>query len=153
MDEPDPLGVIAKPIELISLSQPIEEAFQIVKRNFGLSGANDVSFDISSVDSRAETMHDAVPVAASMLLRLQALHYCAKPDTSVAVDVLVGLVAVLTRDVQGLGQLIYEADEVGAIQLRHVLEGLRHALGVITSELGPDSFGRVILGEVPQPPT
>jgi len=141
------LGVVAKPPELVALGPAIKPTFKIIKEFFGLGSQATHSFDISDVNSRDAVMQDVSEVAALMLLRLQGLYRCTRPDVPTTLDVLTGLVAPLIRDLADLSGFVAEEDAVAWRELKQFGDDMGEAVKICVSRLESASYGRVLFGE------
>ena len=92
LDEPDEL---AKPDELVALHTVTTELFEILRRWFAVP--DEVSLDLTEIDSAVREMGDPVMIAALAMRKLQALHLSATPGVRTTTDVVVTIVQDLDR--------------------------------------------------------
>jgi hypothetical protein len=92
LDEPDEL---AKPDELVALHTVTTELFEILRRWFAVP--DEVSLDLTEIDSAVREMGDPVMIAALAMRKLQALHLIATPGVRTTTDVVVTIVQDLDR--------------------------------------------------------
>jgi hypothetical protein len=90
MDEPLP-----KPDELLALHGVTAELFEVLRRWFAVP--DEVSLDLSEIDSAVREMGDPVMIAALAMRKLQALHLISTPGVPTTTDVLVTIVQDLDR--------------------------------------------------------
>src|SRR5471030_829636 len=91
------LEVVAKPAELLALSEVTTELFETLRDWFDVPSA--VVIDLSAVDSEKVVREMAEPamIAALAMRKLQALHLLAAPGVRTSTDVIVTIVQDLTR--------------------------------------------------------
>jgi hypothetical protein len=92
LDEPDEL---AKPDELVALHTVTTELFEILRRWFAVP--DEVSLDLTEIDSAVREMGDPVMIAALAMRKLQALHLIATPGVRTTTDVVITIVQDLDR--------------------------------------------------------
>lgn len=89
------MEVVPKPPELLALHDVTEELFATLKRWFGVP--DQVTLDLTEVDSAVTEMSDPVMIAALAMRKLQALHLLSTPGVRTSTDVVVTIVQDLTR--------------------------------------------------------
>jgi hypothetical protein len=87
--------VLPKPGELLALHGVTEELFETLKQWFAVP--DQVTLDMSAVDSVVHEMADPVMIAALAMRKLQALHLLATPGVRTSTDVVVTIVQDLAR--------------------------------------------------------
>ena len=89
--------VMAKPEELLALSEVTAELFETLKEWFDVPAA--VVLDLSAIDSEkvVREMGEPLMIAALAMRKLQALHLLATPGVRTSTDVVVAIVQDLTR--------------------------------------------------------
>ena len=92
LPEPDEL---AKPDELVALHGVTTELFELLRRWFAVP--DEVSLDLTEIDSAVREMGDPVMIAALAMRKLQALHLIATPGVRTTTDVVVVIVQDLDR--------------------------------------------------------
>ncbi len=86
---------LAKPDELVALHTVTTELFEILRRWFAVP--DEVSLDLTEIDSAVREMGDPVMIAALAMRKLQALHLIATPGVRTTTDVVVTIVQDLDR--------------------------------------------------------
>jgi hypothetical protein len=86
---------LTKPDELVALHTVTTELFEILRRWFAVP--DEVSLDLTEIDSAVREMGDPVMIAALAMRKLQALHLIATPGVRTTTDVVVTIVQDLDR--------------------------------------------------------
>jgi hypothetical protein len=92
---PDDVEELAKPDELVALHSVTAELFEILRRWFAVP--DEVSLDLTEIDSAVREMGDPVMIAALAMRKLQALHLIATPGVRTTTDVVIVIVQDLDR--------------------------------------------------------
>jgi len=94
-DEPDERDELAKPDELVALHGVTIELFEMLRRWFAVP--DEVTLDLTEIDSAVREMGDPVMIAALAMRKLQALHLIATPGVRTTTDVVIVIVQDLDR--------------------------------------------------------
>jgi hypothetical protein len=94
-EEDSPHEVLPKPDELVALHGVTAEMFEVMRRWFAVP--DEVTLDLTEIDSAVREMGDPVMIAALAMRKLQALHLIATPGVPTTTDVLVTIVQDLDR--------------------------------------------------------
>lgn len=123
----DAFRVIAKPTVLTDFAEEVMRIYPVVRSVF--DAPNELEFNVARVDEPSPPLNDAGSVGAFALRKLQALYFCALPQTLTTLDVIIGLAAELDRAIQG------RVEELTAPDHRHALEGFMSMMSVTVQEL------------------
>ncbi|HEY8545354.1 MAG TPA: hypothetical protein VIL36_09920 [Acidimicrobiales bacterium] len=91
----DPDGILPKPDALLALHDVTAELFARLREWFGVP--DEVTLDLSGVDSAVGELGDPLMVAALAMRKLQALHLLSTPGVRTTTDVVVTIVQDLDR--------------------------------------------------------
>lgn len=94
-DAAEPLEELAKPDELVALHGVTTQLFELLRRWFAVP--DEVSLDLTEIDSAVREMGDPVMIAALAMRKLQALHLIATPGVRTTTDVVIVIVQDLDR--------------------------------------------------------
>lgn len=109
MDE-TPDDVVPKPDELLALDGVTAELFETLQRWFSVP--DQVSLDMTAVDSAVTQMSDPTMIAALAMRKLQALNLLATPGVRTTTDMVVTIVQDLDRAlVQAPAMRLHKAAE------------------------------------------
>lgn len=101
---------VAKPAELLALYDVTAELFDTLKRWFSVP--DQVSLDLTEIDSAVTQLGDPVAIAALAMRKLQALRLLSQPGVRTSTDVVVTIV-------QDLGRALVQAP---TMRLHHAAE-------------------------------
>ena len=94
-EDDEPLGLLAKPAELLALDSVTVELFDTLRRWFEVPPT--VTLDLNAVDSAVSELGDPQMVAALAMRKLQALNLLSTPGVRTTTDVVVAIVNDLER--------------------------------------------------------
>jgi hypothetical protein len=86
---------LPKPGEFLALHHVTVELFEMLRRWFAVP--DEVSLDLTEIDSAVREMADPVMIAALAMRKLQAVHLISTPGVATTTDVLVSIVQDLDR--------------------------------------------------------